>query len=146
MRFFHHCRHPNLGAISGWILSLVMVAVVYIYMNHTKSGYEIWLERSTLPDMWNECRWIALRTMMLSAGMCGLRFCAGSETSKTVCECWEDLVYNNNYCMAQQTKPGSHDCNVILFSVMSKGAGFLEYQNISQPPEMIQGIILFCVE
>lgn len=136
----------------GWILSLVMVAVVYIYMNHTKSGYEISVvgeSVNTARYAGMNVRWITLRTMMLSAGICGIAgFVQVSGNLKKLSVNVAGGLGFTAIIIAWLSKlnPVVMIVASFLFSVMSKGAGFLEYQNISPAAsEMIQGIILFCV-
>lgn len=64
-----------LGVQCGWIIALVLVALVFVYMKYTKQGYEI----SVVGESENTARYagmsvkkIVLRTMFLSGAICGV--------------------------------------------------------------------------
>lgn len=64
-----------LGVHIGWIIALALVALVYLYMNHTKHGYEITLvgeSPRTAKYAGMNVGWIIIRTMFLSGALCGL--------------------------------------------------------------------------
>lgn len=69
-------RLPKIfGVHIGWIIALVLVGLVYLYMNHTKQGYEI----SVVGESPRTARyagmnvgWIVVRTMIVSGALCGL--------------------------------------------------------------------------
>lgn len=64
-----------LGVHIGWIFALILVAVVYILINHTKKGYEI----AVIGESINTARYAGINikktiliAIMLSGGLCGL--------------------------------------------------------------------------
>jgi len=67
---------PNLfGVHAGWLIALVLVALIYVFMNHTKKGYEITvvgesLETARYAGM--NIKSIILTAMLISGGICGL--------------------------------------------------------------------------
>ncbi|MGE5678122.1 MAG: ABC transporter permease [Pseudomonadota bacterium] len=67
---------PELFGIHiGWVIALVLVAAVYIFLNHTKKGYEI----AVIGESMNTARYAGINikktiliAIMLSGGLCGL--------------------------------------------------------------------------
>lgn len=59
----------------GWVIALVLVVLVFLYLRYTKQGYEL----TVVGENENTARYagmpvkkIVLRTMFLSAAICGL--------------------------------------------------------------------------
>ncbi len=69
-------RLPKIfGVHIGWIISLVLVVIVYIYLNHTKHGFELMVVGSsdnTAKYSGISITKVILRTMFLSAALCGI--------------------------------------------------------------------------
>jgi simple sugar transport system permease protein len=63
------------GIHVGWIFALLLVVIIYVFMNHTKKGYEISVlgesEKTALYAGININRTI-LTAMLISGGLCGL--------------------------------------------------------------------------
>ena len=64
-----------LGVHMGWVIALILVAAVYIFINHTKKGYEI----AVIGESMNTARYAGINikktiliAIMLSGGLCGL--------------------------------------------------------------------------
>ena len=64
-----------LGVHVGWVIALILVAAVYIFINHTKKGYEI----AVIGESINTARYAGINikktiliAIMLSGGLCGL--------------------------------------------------------------------------
>ncbi|HNU79217.1 MAG: ABC transporter permease [Clostridiaceae bacterium] len=64
-----------LGVHVGWVIALILVVVVYIFINHTKKGYEI----AVIGESINTARYAGINikktiliAIMLSGGLCGL--------------------------------------------------------------------------
>ena len=64
-----------LGVHVGWVIALILVAAVYIFINHTKKGYEI----AVIGESMNTARYAGINikktiliAIMLSGGLCGL--------------------------------------------------------------------------
>ncbi|HNR03407.1 MAG TPA: ABC transporter permease [Bacillota bacterium] len=64
-----------LGVHVGWVIALILVVVVYIFINHTKKGYEI----AVIGESMNTARYAGINikktiliAIMLSGGLCGL--------------------------------------------------------------------------
>jgi simple sugar transport system permease protein len=67
---------PNIfGVHAGWIIALLLVAAIYIFMNHTKKGYEVSVlgesEKTALYAGININKTI-ITAMLISGGLCGL--------------------------------------------------------------------------
>ncbi len=63
------------GVHAGWLIGLILVAVIYVYIKFTKHGYEI----SVVGESTNTARYagmnvkkIVMRTMFLSGAICGI--------------------------------------------------------------------------
>lgn len=64
-----------LGVHIGWIIALALVALVYLYMNHTKQGYEITIvgeSPRTARYAGMRVARIIVRTMVISGALAGL--------------------------------------------------------------------------
>lgn len=67
---------PNVfGVHAGWIFALLLVVIIYVFLNHTKKGYEISVlgesEKTALYAGININKTI-LTAMVISGGLCGL--------------------------------------------------------------------------
>lgn len=152
-------RIPSLFSISpwtklnsGWMIAILLVILVYIYINHTKHGYEI----SVVGESVNTARYagmnvgnIIMRTMFISAGICGVagfiqisgnletlsHQVAGGLGFTAIITTW--LSQLNSFVLV---------IVAFLFAVMKKGGELVEMLNIpSSASELIQGIILLCI-
>lgn len=63
------------GVHIGWVFALILVIIVYIFINHTKKGYEI----AVIGESMNTARYAGINikktiliAIMLSGGLCGL--------------------------------------------------------------------------
>lgn len=64
-----------LGVHVGWVIALILVVIMYVFMNHSKKGFEI----SVLGESINTARYAGINisrtilfSMILSGGICGL--------------------------------------------------------------------------
>ncbi len=75
-RFEKAARLPKvLGIHMGWIVALALVALVFFYLRYTKHGYELTVvgaNENTARYAGMPVKKIILRTMFLSAAICGL--------------------------------------------------------------------------
>ena len=75
-RFSSQARVPEvLGVHAGWIVALVLVALFYVYLRHSKQGYELTVvgeNEATARYAGMPVKRVIIRTMFLSAGVCGL--------------------------------------------------------------------------
>lgn len=158
-RFVKNARLPEVpipfvgGVYIGWIVMLVLVAVLYVYLKHTKQGYEL----TVVGENMNTARYagmpvnrIVLRTMLFSAGICGLAGMlqvAGPDRQLT-----EQIANGKGFtaisiAWLSQLSPVVIMVVSFLFAVMQKGSSVIQTQyNIpSAMADILQGIILFFV-
>ncbi len=145
---------PGIGSIHiGWVVMLVMVVFVFVYLRYTKQGYEL----SVVGENVMTARYagmpvnkIVLRTMFMSAGICGLvgmLQVAGPDRQLT------DAVANGRGFTAvsiawlSRLSPFGVMAVSFLFSVMQKGSSMMqtEYRIPASMSDILQGIILFFV-
>ena len=141
------------GVQSGWILALILIAVVFFYLKYSKHGYEI----SVVGESQETARYagmnvskIVLRTMMISGGICGL---AGmiqvSGTDATLTDSVAGGVGFTAIIVAwlAQLDPLGILLVSFLFSVLEKGSSIVQstYGLSTDCASVLQGIILFFV-
>ena len=145
---------PNVfGIHCGWIIVLVLVVVVYIYMNHTKQGYEI----AVIGDSLNTARYagmnvggIMMRTMFLSGAVSGLvGFIVASGANGTLASDIADGVGFTAITVAWLSQLNSFVMIVIsmLLGILTMGADTLQ-TNLNVPvsiSHIIIGLLLFCM-
>lgn len=137
---------------AAWILALILIVIITIYLKRTKSGYEI----SVVGESVNTARYagmnvfkIIIRTMILSAGLCGIAgFIQVAGNNSSLSPAVTGNMGNTAIIIAwlSHLNPIAIFIVSILFSIMRVGGGLIEFIGI--PPaasDMIQGIILFCV-
>ena len=145
---------PGIGAVHiGWVVMIVMVIFVFIYLRYTKQGYELTVvgeNMMTARYAGMPVKKIVLRTMFMSAGICGLvgmLQVAGPDRQLT------DAVSNGRGFTAvsiawlARLSPFGVMVVSFLFSVMQKGCSMMqtEYRIPASMSDILQGIILFFV-
>lgn len=145
---------PGVGNVHiGWILMFVMVVLVFIYLRHTKQGYELTVvgeNERTARYAGMPVKKIILRTMFLSAGLCGLvgmLQVSGPDRQLT------DAVANGRGFAAvsvawlARLSPAGILIVSFLFSVLEKGCSMMqtEFRIPASMSDILQGIILFFV-
>jgi simple sugar transport system permease protein len=145
---------PRLFGIHiGWIIAIVAVILVYIFINHTKKGYEI----SVLGESMETARYAGMNTktvmivaMLMSGGLCGL---AGMVQVSAI---ERTLTYSVSagygFTAIITTWLGRLSAPAIavvcfIFAMLLQGGTYLQIA-LSVPSavaEMLQGIILFFV-
>lgn len=158
-RFTKQARLPSLdfpfvGPVHiGWVIMLIVLIAVYVYMRHTKQGYELSVvgeNEATARYAGMPVKKIILRTMFLSAGLCGLvgmLQVSGSDKQLT------DAVSNGRGFTAvsvswlARLSPFGILAVSFAFGVLQKGASMMqtEFRIPASMSEILQGIILFCV-
>lgn len=142
-----------LGVQFGWIISLLLVVLVFIYIKYTKQGYEISVvgeSKSTANYAGMNVKRIILRTMILSGGICGITGmiqAAGSDMTlassvaggvgfTAIIVSW--LAYLNPFGILLVS---------FLFSVLQKGSSVMQsaYGLSTYSANVLQGIILFFI-
>ncbi len=145
---------PSLfGVHIGWIISIILVVLVYIFINHTKKGFEITvvgesLETARYAGM--NIKSIIITAMLISGGLCGLTgMIQASAIERTLTSA---LSGGYGFTAIITTWLGRLSAPVILvvciaFAILLQGGAYLQIA-LSVPSavaEMIQGIILFFV-
>lgn len=137
----------------GWIVMLIMVALLFVYLKYTKQGYELTVvgeNERTARYAGMPVSKIVLRTLFISAGICGLAGMlqvsgsdrqltdgiGGSRGFQAVSVAW----------LARLSPIGALAVS-FLFAVMQKGFSMMqtEYRIPASMSDILQGIILFCV-
>ena len=145
---------PSLFGIHiGWIIAIILAIVVYLYINHTKKGYEI----SVIGESQNTAKYagmnvtkIVIMTLFVSGGISGLTGMieasgvnhtlsvgiAGGVGYTAIITAW--LAYLN---------PGIIIIVSLLFAAMIQGGAYIQMAfHIPQAAaEILQGMILFFV-
>ncbi len=137
----------------GWIVMLLVVILLFIYLKYTKQGYEL----SVVGENERTARYagmpvsrIVLRTMFLSAGICGL---AGMLQVSGADRQLTDGIGGGRGFQAvsvawlARLSPFGALAVSFLFAMMQKGFSMMqtEYRIPASMSDILQGIILFCV-
>jgi hypothetical protein len=142
-----------LGVQCGWIIALVLVALVFVYMKYTKQGYEI----SVVGESENTARYagmsvkkIVLRTMFLSGAICGVAgMTQATGTAYTLSAGLTGGVGFTAIIVAWLARLNPFVIVVVtaLFSILEKGCGVMQstFGLSSAVSSLLQGIILFFV-
>ncbi len=152
--FSDSARLPTVfGVNCGWIIALVLVVLMYIYMNKTKQGYEI----AVIGDSVNTARyagmnvgWIIMRTMFISGAISGIvGFIIVSGANFTLYSGVADGVGFTSITVAWLSQLNSFAMIVIsmILAVLEKGSNTLQTR-MSVPAsiaDIITGILLFCM-
>jgi simple sugar transport system permease protein len=153
-RFSTNAQLPMVfGVHIGWIIALVLAALVYFLMNHTKLGYEI----EVLGENMNTARYAGIDTkkvlyiaVILSGALCGIAGmtqAAGVERTLT-----DQMSGGMGFTAVIVSWLAGLSAPVILivsvlFSMLLKGGDYLhaQMQIPASVAEILQGIILFFV-
>lgn len=145
---------PGVGNVHiGWVLMFLAVIALYVYLRYTSQGYELTVvgeNERTARYAGMPVKKIVMRTMFISAGLCGLvgmLQVAGPDRQLT------DSVANGRGFTAvsiawlSRLSPVGIMVVSFLFSVMEKGCSMMqtEYRIPSSMSDILQGIILFFV-
>ncbi len=152
--FEPHAVLPSLfGVHIGWIISILLVALVYLFINHTKKGFEITvvgesLETARYAGM--NIKSIIVTAMLVSGGLCGLTgMIQASAIEHTLNSA---LSGGYGFTAIITTWLGRLSAPVIFvvclaFAILLQGGAYIQIALAipSAVAEMIQGIILFFV-
>lgn len=141
------------GIHAGWILALLSIVLVYIFMNHTKKGYEIAvvgesLETARYAGM--NIKAVIITSMVVSGGLCGL---AGAIQASAVAK---SLTYGLSagigFTAIITAWLGKLSAPVvavvcIFFAMLLQGGNAIQVamQVPASVADLIQGVILFFV-
>lgn len=141
------------GVHAGWILSLILVAFIYVYMKYTKHGYEI----AVLGESENTARYagmnvtkVIIRTACLSGAISGLvGFMVSSGSSMTLnSEIAGGVGFTAiTVTWLSQLNPFAMIAIAVLLATLEKGASSLQTAlNVpASVSDIITGIILLCM-
>lgn len=138
---------------TGWIIALVLVALVFIYLRYTKQGYEISVvgeSHLTAKYAGMPVRKIILRTMALSGAVCGIAGmtqAAGSDMTLAASVAGGVGFTAIIVAWLASLNPFGILLTATLFSILSKGCSVMQstYGLSSYSAAVLQGIILFFV-
>lgn len=142
-----------LGVHFGWIIMLVLVALVWIYLKRSKQGYEI----SVVGESQDTARYagihvkkVVLRTMFLSGAIAGIAgVCQVSGSDMTLSMGVAGGVGFTAIIVAWlcQLNPVMILVVSLLFSILEKGSSVVQstYGLSSDCADVLQGIILFFI-
>lgn len=141
------------GVHAGWLIALALTAAVYVYLRHTKQGYEI----SVVGDSQETARYagmnvraIVLRTMFLSgavAGICGMIQVSGADITLTPSVAGGVGFTAIIIAWLSQLHPPVILLVSVMFSILEKGSSVLQssYGLSTDSADVLQGIILFFI-
>ena len=144
---------PVLGVHAGWIVALVLLALVFVYLRYTKHGYEI----SVVGENENTARYagmsvrrIVIRTMFLSAAICGIAgMLQATGADRTLTDTVAGGVGFSAITVAwlSQLSPLAMLPVSFLFAVLQKGSGYIEsvFGISNAAAAVLQGVLLFFV-
>ncbi len=145
---------PTVGGVHmGWVIALVLVVLVYLFLNHTKKGYEI----SVVGESIETARYAGMNissviivSMLLSGGLCGLTgMIQASAVEKTL-----SASLSANYGFTAIITTWLAGLNAIAtlfvciaFAILVQGGNYIQIsmQVPASVADMIQAIILFFV-
>ena len=152
--FGDNARLDNVfGVHAGWILALVLVALVFVYTRYTKHGFEI----AVVGESENTARYagmnvkkIVMRTMFISGGICGIAgMCQVAGTAYTLSDGVTGGVGFTAIIVAWLARLNPFVIVVVtaLFSILEKGSSVMQstFGLSSSVSQILQGIILFVV-
>jgi len=152
--FSDNATLPRLFGIHiGWVIALILIAVMYIFIHYTKKGYEI----AVIGESENTARYagmnvkkIVVTAILLSGGLCGLAgMIQASGVNGTLSV---DVSGGVGYTAIITTWLGQLSAPIILvvsflFAVLVQGGAYI--QTVFQIPQaaasLLQGMILFFV-
>ncbi|HSK68043.1 MAG TPA: ABC transporter permease [Candidatus Limnocylindria bacterium] len=145
---------PFVGNIHiGWIVLIVMAVLVFVYLKWTKHGYEITVvgeNERTARYAGMPVKKIVLRTMFLSAAVCGLAGMlqvAGPDRQLTDAVAGGRGFQAVSVVWLARLSPFGSVFVSFLFAIMQKGSSMMqtEYRIPASMSDILQGIVLFCV-
>ena len=153
-QFAASARLPRVGGVhAGWIIALALAAIVYVYMKHSKGGYELAVvgeSENTARYAGMNVRAIVLRTMLLSAGICGIAgMVQASGATGTLTETVSGGAGFTAIIIAwlSQLSPIAVVAVSFLFSMMERGGAFIQqaFKIPATAANILEGIILLFV-
>lgn len=142
-----------LGIQFGWIIALILVAVVFVYLNYSKQGYEIGVvgeSQETARYAGMNVKRIVLRTMFLSGAVCGIGGmvqATGSDVTLTTAVAGGVGFTAIIVAWLSQLNPVVILIVTTLFSILEKGSNVVQssFGLSADCADVLQGIILFFI-
>ena len=153
-RFDRAARMPTLCGIHiGWVVALALVVILFLYLRYSKQGYELTVvgeNEQTARYAGMPVKKIVLRTMFLSAGICGLAgILQASGADKQLTDSVAGGVGFTAITVAWLARLSPIGILIVsvLFGILEKGSGAVESAFKVSPSmaDVLQGIILFFV-
>jgi len=145
---------PSLfGIHAGWLIALILVALVYFFINHTKTGFEICVvgeSTETARYAGMNISTVVIISMLLSGGLCGLTgMIQASAVEKTLSASLSAGYGFTAIITAWLAKLNAVAALFvcIAFAVLLQGGMYIQIsmQIPAAVADMMQGIILFFV-
>jgi len=142
-----------LGIHIGWIMAVILVVIIYIFMNHSKLGYEVAVigeSEKTAQYAGINIKKTIITAILISGGLCGLTgmIQASAVSNSLSVEVSGGLGYT---AIITTWLSGLSAPFVVvasfLFAAMLQGGEFIQtaFNMPSSMAEMLQGVILFFV-
>ncbi|MDD7794656.1 ABC transporter permease [Clostridium sp. 'White wine YQ'] len=141
------------GVHIGWIIALIIVVVFFIFMNHSKLGYEI----AVLGESKNTAKYAGIninktifKAVFISGALCGLvGFIQASAVSQTLSIEVTNGVGNTAIIIAWLANLNAIFTLVVsfLFGVLIQGGAYIQtaFGIPNAAASVIQALVLFCV-
>jgi len=141
------------GVQSGWVIMLILVVIVFIYLQYSKQGYEIKVvgeSQDTARYAGMNVKKIVLRTMFFSGAVCGIGGmiqATGSDITLTTAVAGGVGFTAIIVAWMAQLNPFGILIVSFLFSILEKGSSVVQstYGLSMDSADVLQGIILFFI-
>ena len=141
------------GVQFGWIIALVLTALVFVYCKYSKHGYEIAVvgeSKTTAEYAGMDVKKIIMRSMFISgalAGLCGAITATGSDATLAAGVAGGVGFTAIIVAWLSRLNPFGILITSALFAILEKGSGVMQsvYGVSSYSSDILQGIILFFV-
>lgn len=153
-KFSENAILPSLGGVHiGWILAIILTAFVYVFIRHTKTGYEVAvvgesLETARYAGM--NISKVIIISMLISGGLCGIvGMVQASAIEKTLV-----AGIANNYgftaiitAWLAKLNPISTLVVCVVFAMLIQGGEYIQIALgvPSSVSDIVQGLVLFFV-
>ena len=141
------------GVHIGWVIALIMTAIIYVFMNYTKKGYEVAVVGESIDTAkyaGMNIKAVVIFAMLMSGGLCGLTGmiqASGVERTLSV-----TLTGGYGFTAIITTWLSGLSAPLILltsfaFAVLIQGGNFIQtaLQIPQSAADMMQGMILFFI-
>lgn len=141
------------GVHMGWVIAIILVVVIYYFISHTKTGYEIQVmgeSEQTARYAGMNIKKIIIVAMLISGGICGLTgMIQASAVNNTLTMELTAGVGYTAIIIAWLSNLKTPWMVVVsfLFALLTQGASYIQtvYQIPQSAASIIQGLLLFFV-